>query len=477
MKRLFFAIILGLVAYRADAQVSISASSVRDSFNTPVAAARLCFMPVNAAMQPSGFRVGSTQVVPNEVCGSVTNGVLASGKTLAPSPTGLYYHIYLKPPAANTIIRDYGMTPITGSTWTMDTYDPATMAVLPQAITMGAVTTVPPGSYASCTISGNSPYALNCQIPQATGGGLVDPGSNGLVKRTALNLTGVAGYADVVGLWPSCTSGYLKYDGTCSTPSGSGGMTYPSVGLGASTGSAWRSPTFSDVVTLWASGSCTTGYLKYDGTCSTPSGTGGGVSDPGSNGIMKRTALNTTAVASVTDLVALWASGSCNGYLKSDGTCNNPGGASYTAGQGVSTTSNILSTTGVTTSQIVFSNSNSLTSAMQLVAIPSTFAYTLPTNGLISSSSTTRNATSQLLLQTLPTATWTVTLYKYPAGTAGCLASSPSSIGTVAVATSGAQTWAVTQTSFAIGDCLVVVAPAVVDTSASGVYGAIAVVD
>ena len=201
-------------------------------------------------------------------------------------------------------------------------------------------------------------------------------------------------------------------------------MVYPSAGLGVSTGAAWRTPAFSDVVNLWASGSCTSGYLKYDGSCSTPAG-----------------------------------------------------GTTYTAGQGVSTGGNVLSTTSVTTSQIPFSNQNSLTSAMQLVVAPTSFAYTIPTNGTITGSTTMRNGTSQVLLQTLPTATWTVTLYKYPASTAGCLASAPSSIGTVAVATSGAQTWAVTQTSFAVGDCLVIVAPAVVDTSASGVYGVIAVID
>jgi hypothetical protein len=55
-----------------------------------------------------------------------------------------------------------------------------------------------------------------------TGGGLADPGSNGVVKRTALNTTAVAAFADIVAMWASgaCTSGYLKFDGTCSAPSG-----------------------------------------------------------------------------------------------------------------------------------------------------------------------------------------------------------------------------------------------------------------
>jgi hypothetical protein len=52
-----------------------------------------------------------------------------------------------------------------------------------------------------------------------------------------------------------------------SVPS-SGGMIYPASGLAASTGTAWRTPNFSDVVALWA---CS-GLLKSDGTCSAGGG-------------------------------------------------------------------------------------------------------------------------------------------------------------------------------------------------------------
>ena len=66
-------------------------------------------------------------------------------------------------------------------------------------------------------------------LTAGSGSGLQDPGSNGIVKRTALDTTTVAAYSDVVGLWTSCTLGYLKYDGTCSNPTGTGTVT--SVGL------------------------------------------------------------------------------------------------------------------------------------------------------------------------------------------------------------------------------------------------------
>lgn len=51
--------------------------------------------------------------------------------------------------------------------------------------------------------------------------------------------------------------------------------------------------------------------------------------DPGSNGIVKRTALNTAGVAAASDVIALW-SGTCNGttYLRGDGSCQTPAGSS-----------------------------------------------------------------------------------------------------------------------------------------------------
>lgn len=54
--------------------------------------------------------------------------------------------------------------------------------------------------------------------------GLNDPGSNGLVTRTALNTTGIAASADVIALWTgTCSSStFLRGDGSCQAPAGSG---------------------------------------------------------------------------------------------------------------------------------------------------------------------------------------------------------------------------------------------------------------
>jgi hypothetical protein len=162
MKKL---ILLFALARFAQAQLPVTATHIKDSFERPIATAKLCFVPVDAAMHPTGFRVGTTQVVPNEVCGNVTAGVLQTGLSVAPTPTGVFYHIYLKQSFANTVLRDYGMTAIT-SDWTLDTLDP-NLAVLPvSAVTLGTVTTLAPGSPATCDISGASPYVLlNCGIP------------------------------------------------------------------------------------------------------------------------------------------------------------------------------------------------------------------------------------------------------------------------------------------------------------------------
>jgi hypothetical protein len=60
-------------------------------------------------------------------------------------------------------------------------------------------------------------------------------------------------------------------------------------------------------------------------------GSGGGLADPGGNGIIKRTALNVTAPAVSTDVTALWT-GTCNSssFLRGDGQCLAPAGSGNT---------------------------------------------------------------------------------------------------------------------------------------------------
>lgn len=81
-------------------------------------------------------------------------------------------------------------------------------------------------------------------------------------------------------------------------------------------------------------------YWRGDGSWSTP--TTGGLNDPGGNGIVKRTSLNTTTTAAASDVVGIFNSGTCSGYLKSDGTCDaGAGGATYTPdSEGIITVNN-----------------------------------------------------------------------------------------------------------------------------------------
>ena len=62
-----------------------------------------------------------------------------------------------------------------------------------------------------------------------------------------------------------------------------------------------------------------------------PGSSSSGLSDPGSNGIVKRISLGTTSVAAVADIYGLWTDSSCstNHYLKNDGTCGAGGGSGY----------------------------------------------------------------------------------------------------------------------------------------------------
>lgn len=81
-------------------------------------------------------------------------------------------------------------------------------------------------SFTVPTSGGDNGYVLTTNGSGVTSwaapsGGMADPGSNGIVKRTALNTTGVAAASDVTGLF-SGSGDYLKSDGSKGTPSGTG---------------------------------------------------------------------------------------------------------------------------------------------------------------------------------------------------------------------------------------------------------------
>jgi hypothetical protein len=196
LKRLMLSLLL-LLPMTAAAQVSITATHVVDAFERPLAGAKLCFAPVDATATPTGFRVGSVQVVTGAVCGLISNGALQPGLSIAPGPSGVYYHVWVAS-RANEIVRDYGMTPITGTTWSLDTYDPTSMAVLPQPVTIGTVTTLASNASPTASITGTGPYLLNLGIPQGA--------SPNVTMGTVTTLSaGATATAQIVGTAPNFT--------------------------------------------------------------------------------------------------------------------------------------------------------------------------------------------------------------------------------------------------------------------------------
>lgn len=147
-----------------------------------------------------------------------------------------------------------------------------------------------------CTGGGTGALAIrinsawNCNAGGING--LVDPGSNGLIKRTALNTTAVAVSTDVISLFAGCSG---------------------------------------------------TQYLGADGNCYTVIP---GLADPGGNGIVKRTALNTTAAAASADIVGLFSTCSGTQSLGADGMCHTAGTLTgVTAGTGTTVTGSAPSPT------------------------------------------------------------------------------------------------------------------------------------
>ena len=181
---------------------------------------------------------------------------------------------------------------------------------------------------------------------------LADSGSNGLLKRTAAGVTSVATASDLPVMTgsgsshssgavpdPGATAGstrYLREDGTWNAPASSSGLAdsgangvlkRTAVGV---TGVA----TASDLPVMTGSGSShssgavpdpgatagTTRYLREDGTWNAPASSSG-LADSGSNGLVKRTALNTTTAATAgTDFLSPHRRG--NGHQQDAGERN-----------------------------------------------------------------------------------------------------------------------------------------------------------
>jgi hypothetical protein len=122
---------------------------------------------------------------------------------------------------------------------------------------------------------------------------LADPGTNGIIKRTAVNVTAKAGASDIAAEFTGTGPCYLNKDGTCSNPAGSGNMNTGSantmgasgtIDLSAAGANALIPPKAAGISlsTEGALGYDTTQHkpVYYDGTSVITIGAGGASFDP-----------------------------------------------------------------------------------------------------------------------------------------------------------------------------------------------------
>jgi hypothetical protein len=185
------------------ARASISPNHVAHAAERPITSAKLCFTPVDAAEIPARFPIGTIHVVPDAVCFTVSNGFIQSGHNLAPSTSGTRCHIWAANRTTGAVIRDYGMTSLTGSNWTFNTFH-HNLAVLPVgAIQTGAVTPLAQRASPSVAIIGTNPALLNLGLPidptgpPGTATNLASPGPIGATTPSTRAFTTVAATAAV----------------------------------------------------------------------------------------------------------------------------------------------------------------------------------------------------------------------------------------------------------------------------------------
>ena len=141
---LLFTLLIPSALLHSQSMTAVSASKVADSFGRPILSAKLCFTPVDTNGNPLGFRTGVIQVAPTPVCGFILNGSLEPGlsvyDTSVTVPANVRYHIYaIDIRNALNVYRDWGQANISGPSWSLDSFDPDTVGLLPITYTGTAV--------------------------------------------------------------------------------------------------------------------------------------------------------------------------------------------------------------------------------------------------------------------------------------------------------------------------------------------------
>jgi len=80
------------------------------------------------------------------------------------------------------------------------------------------------GNLSKAVILGSG-LSFTGNILSASSSGATFPSTHGVVFNTSTTASRNAIFSDIVPLWTNCTAGFLKFDGTCADPSGSGTVT------------------------------------------------------------------------------------------------------------------------------------------------------------------------------------------------------------------------------------------------------------
>lgn len=259
MRRYLWLFVLLWVAASASAQnfATVNASHIYGGGSVPLAGGTITFQAVDAQDNPISYQVGGggQQITFPTTC-TVVNGVITGtcpvANTALTNPLNVCFDVKVRNQFNQMVLGGPGsgyqcVQPATTNTWctaAVCNFDafvpnssglPTALLAPPTAITLG-------GIYAkNCSSTPSTPVMQGVDtngnpICVAGSGGLGDPGANGPVFRSALNLSRPAVGTDIGAIFSGCSVGapVLAYDGTCKSIAN--GITQIIAGTGLSGG-------------------------------------------------------------------------------------------------------------------------------------------------------------------------------------------------------------------------------------------------
>lgn len=172
------------------------------------------------------------------VLGNIPTGATMAGNLLATAvvspatPAAGKGRIYIDSTSKNVAVKDdAGVVKHGVQTWTGASNEYANSVAADGTVGHARPTCATlSDSGAGCAMSTTASGDITGTLPAATVVGINGVSLAGLATGILKNTTttgapSIAAYTDVTGLWTTCTSGWLKYDGTCTSPAGAGTVT------------------------------------------------------------------------------------------------------------------------------------------------------------------------------------------------------------------------------------------------------------